>query len=67
MNLLALPGWLGVGAFLAWLVHDFSRISGLGQENLAALLILTLFVISALVIAMISWSTYRNSIGRMRL
>jgi hypothetical protein len=65
MKLLALPGWLGIGAFLSWLVNDFASTSGLGQQKLAAGLILVMFGISSLLIYMISWSTYRKSTGRV--
>ena len=53
--------WLGIGGFLAWLVHDFGQVSGFGQERLASVLILGLFLISGFLISMISWVSYRNA------
>jgi len=65
LKLATMAGWLVIGGFLAWLVQDFGQTSGLGRESIASLLILFMFVMSSLLISMISWNSYRTSTGRL--
>ena len=64
LKLVAVPGWVALGGFLAWLIHDFGQTSGFGQERIASFLVLFLFVISGALISMISWKSYRTSTGK---
>jgi hypothetical protein len=64
LKLIAVPGWVALGGFLAWLVHDFGQTSGFSQERSASFLVLLLFLISGALISMISWNSYRISSGK---
>lgn len=64
LKLIAVPGWVALGGFLAWLIHDFGQTSGFGQERIASFLVLLLFLISGALISMISWNSYRTSNGK---
>jgi len=58
-----IAAWLGIGGFLSWLVHDFEKASGFGQERITSVLSFALFLISGFLVSVISWASYRNASG----
>ena len=50
--------WVGMGGFLSWLVGDFSRAYGEAHATAVSLLIFSMFLIAALVVCLIRWSSF---------
>ncbi len=51
-----LLGWLGMGGFLAWLIGDFRQAYGEPDSRGISLLIFSMFVMSAFVVALVRLS-----------
>ena len=53
-----LLAWLGTGGFLSWLIADFGKAYGEKQSVGISLLIFSMFVLSAVVVGLIRWTSF---------
>jgi len=55
-----LLAWLAMGGFLSWLIGDFSRAYNETNSTAISLLIFSMFFMTAVVVALIRWSSFRG-------
>jgi hypothetical protein len=55
-----LLAWLVMGGFLSWLIGDFSRAYNETNSTAISLLIFSMFFMTAVVVALIRWSSFRG-------